>query len=1112
MNIRNLNMYLIISIILLVLVLASYANPEINLPNDWNSLNNQERAQVIQNNPNLINSIQSNAEFRQIWPLISPPSQQHNILSNDPSILGRLSPTQQLDVIKTPGVGSNPNMNLVVKEYIDIHGPSIVFNNPDPNLQKELNQWCQNDQNFNTLSPEDQIAFVNSRLEEEMNQTFQYSGEIEFSLTFEIGGNGNFFININGINIDLSSINSNSGISSIELGEVPVLNSENGFEPGQGFIIRDLNNNPIYLTTTPETGTITFVEPKEGESFRINTGGRDIGVFTETDALISLNGNIADVISTDGNARINMGPYTIQFTPIEIDWSQTLPSSSDTSSPTGTFQFYSLDPTASVTPSTGSLLDSQAYYNPSMVNRNRPQETATGTYIPSVNDPTPFEYTVVQPPVPVDGSITPAPSSPSVGDSSPSPSAPSSPSVGDSSPSPSAPSSPSVGDSSPSPSAPSSPSVGDSSPTPPAPSSPSVGDSSPSPSAPSSPSVGDSSPSPSVPSSSSVGDSSPTPPAPSSPSVGDSSPSPSTPSSPSVGDSSPSPSTPSSPSVGDSSPSPSVSGSGTTPTYSGSDTPSLNTGTTSPTYTQIPTGITPTGTPTQPSTVEITPPSIPDPSLVNSGTIDINGNFHGTGDIVVQTVNPDSNTIFRADNSGYTDNYIFIANEGEVIIFDQNANLIIQGQNDIVSREFAGSLYSIQETYDNGDSSITIQMGGRYEDGILVGSSRFVTTYDDPDIYDTVLTNQEILPEYTLASGILADYGTGFPSANINLDVRDGVTYLTSINSYGSASYCWYEYASSANSYDCHCVKNGEFEILFTTENYYQSFSPITFAAIADLTGNVVLNQLPLLREVVKEVILKSPDAMYINMGKEYQITSSKYGSNYGTFENKRICFRDCNPDPYDRINVYVRDEAEQIVSTGVMGSMVIEYANNIRDVFDPHYVLLLHEEDEYTSILNNMLGNSITSNDENDLLFRLNQEADPGNPPNEELEFHQLMYYQNALPASFSEMYEKVRFYDLVENSDGYLNLNLFTYMVNNKRKLVLNRYSYNNIIELNFRHDKEIEIPVDTFVVVDNNKITYNLERDLSISPKLYDVPIYFRSPNEVRAAFGNFVSATN
>jgi hypothetical protein len=1113
MKIKNLNISVIISIIFLVLVLTSYANQDNTLPDDWNSLNPQERAQHIQNNPNLINYVQSDTEFRQIWPFISPTSQQHNILSNDPSILGRLSPTQQLDVIKTPGVGSNPTMNLVVKEYINLHGSSVVFNNPDPLLQNELNQWCQNDLNFNTLTPEDKIVFVNSRLEEEMNETFQYSDNVEFSLTFDITEDGKYHITMNGITLDLSSINSNSGISSIQPGEVPVLNDDGNFEPGQGFIIRDLNNNPTYLTATPETGVITFVKPKEDESFRINTGNREVGISVDRDAFISIAGNVVEVQSTSGNSKTNMNQFYIQFNPPEYDWSQPF----------------------------NSVVD--ASYNPSMVGKNqfsRVEAASPGSIIPSLIETGPISYTitttsetgsdfVIDTTSPIsDPTPTPAPEPLPVPEPTPIPtSVPEPLPVPEPTPIPTpAPEPLPVPEPTPTPtSAPESLPVSEPTPTlTPAPESLPVPEPTPTPTpAPEPTSIPDPVPhdfiGPLLPGQLRLPAPEITPNPTSTPNIN---PTPtleptSAPTSEPTITSTPIP-TITSP------PAPTLT---TPPTYDHISTPEPTSTRTVPlqqvntpeTYSlgtetnlqgYIPTSI--NIIPTQSSAVEIVSPSIPEPSLFNSGTIDINGNFHGTGDIVVQTVNPDSNVIFTVDNSGNTDNYVFIANEGEVIILDQDANLIIQGQNDIVSREFAGSLYSIQETYDNGDASITVQMGGRYEDDVLVGSSRFVTTYDDSEIYDSILTNQEILPEYTLASGILTDYESDFPSAEINLDVRNGITYLTSIRSHGSGSYCWYEYVSSTNSYDCHCVKNGEFEIIFTTEDYYQSISPITFAAILDLNDNVVLNQLPILREVVKEIILKSPDAMYINMGRDYQITSSKYGSNYGTFENKRICFRDCIQDPHDRINIYVRNEDEQIVSTGVMGNMVIEYANNIRDVFDLHYVLLLNEDTEYTSILNNLLGNSITSNDENDLLFRLNQEADPSNPPNEELEYHQLMYYQNALPASFSEMYEKVRFYDLAENSEGSLNLNLFTYMVNNKRKLVLNRYSYNNIVELNFRRDKLIEIPVDTFVVVDNNKITYNIERDLSISPKLYGVSIYFRSPNEVRAAFGNFVSATN
>jgi len=293
-------------------------------------------------------------------------------------------------------------------------------------------------------------------------------------------------------------------------------------------------------------------------------------------------------------------------------------------------------------------------------------------------------------------------------------------------------------------------------------------------------------------------------------------------------------------------------------------------------------------------------------------------------------------------------------------------------------------------------------------------------------------------------------------------------------------------------------VRGNNWAVALTSPSWNTSGSPITGAAIADLN--------PESRIYVSNVTLQSEDALYRYIPANYEVSSSKYGA----FEDKEICFLDCNNNMADlnKVNVYVQQDHGLLVSTGVMGNMMIDYAGNSREVFDPNYVVLQKENTDYTSDLAAIAHSSIDDTGETDMLFRLNREAKRDLSVRESLEEHNELYYQNAAPSSFTDLNDKVNFKDHTAGSEGHLEINFFTYINDDYRKLVLNRNSYNNVIEFNLLEDKEVDIPVDTFVLVDG-KIHYNVDRDISMSPELYNVSIFFRSPDDVRREYGDMVS---
>ncbi|MCB9358374.1 hypothetical protein H6503_00425 [Candidatus Woesearchaeota archaeon] len=327
--------------------------------------------------------------------------------------------------------------------------------------------------------------------------------------------------------------------------------------------------------------------------------------------------------------------------------------------------------------------------------------------------------------------------------------------------------------------------------------------------------------------------------------------------------------------------------------------------------------------------------------------------------------------------------------------------------------------------------------------------------------------------------------------ASIEVDFDDGSITEIATNDNGGVAAIEGEFKSSndMNYYDNYVRSSS---LISFTDSSSSQIAPITAAAISTHNLNPT--------SYVTNVTLRSRNAQYIYRPAKYKVSSSEYGD----FEDKIICFRNCATLDIDN-SVYVRSDDLGIISVGKLGGIVINYEGNSREVFDPNYLLLTKDSsDEYTSNFNTILNKEIDSSQEQDLLFRLNREAKRNLSVRESLETHKQLYYQNAEPASFADMNDKIVFVD--PDTEGFTELNFFTYIRDGQRKLVLNRDSYNNMIELNARED--IAIPVDTFVLVDG-KISYNIERDLSIQPEVYGNTIFFKNPDEVKNDYGEIIN---
>lgn len=292
-----------------------------------------------------------------------------------------------------------------------------------------------------------------------------------------------------------------------------------------------------------------------------------------------------------------------------------------------------------------------------------------------------------------------------------------------------------------------------------------------------------------------------------------------------------------------------------------------------------------------------------------------------------------------------------------------------------------------------------------------------------------------------------------------------------------------------ADNVRAHYVRGLSWELFFSTERVE---SGVEKQRITDLARN----------RTVLNITLLSPDALYRYVPQDYVVASSAHGE----FKPKIVCLQNCDAGRENL--VYVREDDFGLLSAGTIENTVINYEGNKREVFDPNLVVFSKDDlDEYSSFFQVIHPFSILQRFEADLLFRLNNEAKRDLRLRESLRRQKELFYQNAQPASFSDLDSKVYYFD--NETLGHIDLNFFSYIVEGRRKLVLNRHSYNTLIELDRLSGFQVDMPVRTDVIVDG-KIVYAVEPDLSMSPRVSPdgkafSNITFRSPREVLAEYG-------
>lgn len=288
---------------------------------------------------------------------------------------------------------------------------------------------------------------------------------------------------------------------------------------------------------------------------------------------------------------------------------------------------------------------------------------------------------------------------------------------------------------------------------------------------------------------------------------------------------------------------------------------------------------------------------------------------------------------------------------------------------------------------------------------------------------------------------------------------------------------------------------------------------PHTVAAVMN-PSEVINYDLALLDEsegiYVANITFLSKETMYIYRPRHYNVRSTDYGD----VVDKVLCFKNCESTLSNNIvNVYVRSDADGIISAGRMENMIIDYAGNWREVFDPSNIFLVKADEyfllpgEYSSIFNIIDQNSINYVQERDLLTRLDIEAKLDFSERLTREEQRELYYQNAEPASFNNLQDKVNFKNNENGAEGFITIQFFSYINDDVRKLVLNRYMYNNMIAMHQHNDYQSEIPIKTDVTIDGT-VHYYIDRDLSIRPYVHGNSITFRSPDEVRDIFGEII----
>lgn len=216
-----------------------------------------------------------------------------------------------------------------------------------------------------------------------------------------------------------------------------------------------------------------------------------------------------------------------------------------------------------------------------------------------------------------------------------------------------------------------------------------------------------------------------------------------------------------------------------------------------------------------------------------------------------------------------------------------------------------------------------------------------------------------------------------------------------------------------------------------------------------------------------------------------------------GTFENesaKTICYVDCS---VIEDQIVVANDDTDLISVGNLGNMSVTYGVNFLNVFDSHTIHIERLLDGLSGTFRTMLPKS--SQNEDDLLERLNLEANMPLNRRESLEEHQQLLYQQVQPSSYASFGTDIRFVHGPKTK-----LEFYSYRIDDQRKIVINEFQYNTVLDLTLQ---SLVVPeIETTGILDDN-VYYSIEDDLTMEPQVYGNVIRFENPETTRKKFGAF-----
>ena len=215
-----------------------------------------------------------------------------------------------------------------------------------------------------------------------------------------------------------------------------------------------------------------------------------------------------------------------------------------------------------------------------------------------------------------------------------------------------------------------------------------------------------------------------------------------------------------------------------------------------------------------------------------------------------------------------------------------------------------------------------------------------------------------------------------------------------------------------------------------------------------------------------------------------------------GTYENaseKTVCYVGCG---IRDSQIVVANDDSDLVSLGNLGNMSITYGANFLSAFDPHAIHLAR------TFGNELLGTFQTlqpksSQDEEELLSRLDLEADMPMDRRESLKEHEELLYQQIEPSSFASFGTNLRFIHGPQTK-----LEFYSYRIDGQRKIVLNEYQYDNVLDISLEYENVPEI--ETSGILDD-AVVYSIEDDLTMEPRVYGNIIRFENAETTREKFG-------